>query len=99
MNTNKTISILIGKKIKILRMYAGYTASQFTRLTGCKSEQQIYRYERAINKIDIDTLVLMLQKLDVNVSHFFEQIIVEATEMTKESDDIINTIRPDQGSE
>ncbi|MDH2379564.1 helix-turn-helix transcriptional regulator [Providencia rettgeri] len=87
MNTNKAISILIGRKIKSLRSTAGYTASQFAKLTGCKSEQQLYRYERAINKIDIDTLVLMLKRLNVNISLFFEQIINEAAEMDKEADD------------
>ncbi len=86
MNTDKTISMLIGKKIKSLRSNAGYTASQFARLTGCKSEQQLYRYERAINKIDIDTLVLMLKKLDVSICVFFDQIIDEATEIQKEAD-------------
>ncbi|MDR9616856.1 helix-turn-helix transcriptional regulator [Providencia rettgeri] len=87
MNTNKAISILIGRKIKSLRSTTGYTASQFAKLTGCKSEQQLYRYERAINKIDIDTLVLMLKRLNVNISLFFEQIINEAAEMDKEADD------------
>lgn len=86
MNTDKTISMLIGKKIKSFRSNAGYTASQFARLTGCKSEQQLYRYERAINKIDIDTLVLMLKKLDVSICVFFDQIIDGATEIKKEAD-------------
>lgn len=87
MYTDKTISILIGRKIKSLRSNAGYTVSQFAKLTGCKSEQQLYRYERAINKIDIDTLISMLKRLDVNISLFFEQIADEATEMNKEVDD------------
>ncbi|MGW8595069.1 helix-turn-helix domain-containing protein [Providencia rettgeri] len=84
MNVDKTVSIIIGKKIKKLRCEAGYTTSAFARLTGCKSEQQLYRYERAINKIDIDTLASILKSLDVSISHFFEQII---NEITNESDD------------
>lgn len=36
MKTESTVSTLIGKKIKILRRNAGYTASEFARLSGCK---------------------------------------------------------------
>ncbi|QZY63193.1 helix-turn-helix domain-containing protein [Providencia rettgeri] len=80
MNTGSTASKLIGRNIKRLRCSEGYTASEFAKLTGCKSEQQVYRYERGINKIDIDTLVSMLSSLDVNVGSFFEQIVNEMTE-------------------
>lgn len=77
MNSKRAVSTLIGKKIKNLRCNAGYTASEFAKLAGCKSEQQVYRYERGINRIDIDTLVSMLKGLDMNVGQFFEQIIDE----------------------
>lgn len=77
MNTKIPVSTLIAKKIKNLRCSEGYTASEFAKLAGCKSEQQVYRYERGINKIDIDTLISMLKGLNINVGQFFEQIIDE----------------------
>ncbi|EPL9571170.1 helix-turn-helix domain-containing protein [Providencia rettgeri] len=84
MNTESTVSTLIGKKIKTLRRNAGYTTSEFAKLSGCTSEQQLYRYERGVNKIDIDTLISMLKTLNINAGVFFEQIV---DEISKESDD------------
>lgn len=78
MSMNRTVSALVGQKVKSLRRDAGYTASQFSKLTGCKSEQQLYRYERGINKIDIDTLASALKVLNVNIEFFFEQVMEEA---------------------
>ena len=92
MNADTTVSLLIGRKIKSLRCSAGYTASEFAKLTGCKSEQQLYRYERAVNKIDIDGLISMLKSLDVNVSHFFDQIVEEAAEKSEEPEDYNVTV-------
>lgn len=79
-NTGSTASKLIGKNIKRLRHSEGYTAREFAKLAGCKSEQQVYRYERGINKIDIDTLVSVLKGLNINVGQFFEQIIDEVND-------------------
>lgn len=67
-------TVLIGKKIKMLRQESGYKTFQFAKLIGCKSEQQLYRYERGINKIDIDTLISALKILHVDVKEFFEQL-------------------------
>ncbi|HEM8293631.1 helix-turn-helix domain-containing protein [Providencia vermicola] len=74
MTVKNTYAVLAGKKIKALRLDAGYTTSQFSRLIGCKSEQQLYRYERGVNKINVDMLVLALKVLDVDIGNFFEQL-------------------------
>lgn len=84
MKTESTVSTLIGKKIKILRRNAGYPASEFARLSGCKSDQQLYRDVRGVNKIDTNMLVSVLRILNINISSFFEQI---ADEIIKEFDD------------
>ncbi|ENL8516757.1 helix-turn-helix transcriptional regulator [Providencia rettgeri] len=77
-----TYAVLVGKQIKELRMNAGYTASQFSRLVGCKSEQQLYRYERGVNKMDIDTLVLSIKVLNIDMKEFFERIDAIAQQET-----------------
>ncbi|MDR2225277.1 MAG: helix-turn-helix domain-containing protein [Providencia sp.] len=74
MIAKNTYTVLIGKKIKNLRLESGYKLFQFAKLIGCKSEQQLYRYERGINKIDIDTLISALKVLNVDVRDFFEQL-------------------------
>ncbi|MEY0638418.1 hypothetical protein AB7315_22375, partial [Providencia manganoxydans] len=39
-----------------------------------KSEQQLFRYERCVNKIDIDTLINSLIILDTDIALFFTRI-------------------------
>ncbi|QZY66545.1 helix-turn-helix domain-containing protein (plasmid) [Providencia rettgeri] len=74
MIAKNTYAILIGRKIKKLRQEAGYKLFPFAKLIGCKSEQQLYRYERGINKIDIDTFISALKILNVDVKEFFDQL-------------------------
>lgn len=70
-------ALFVGKKLRTLRQEAGYTVPEFVKLVGYKSEQQLYRYERGMNKIDIDTLVMSLNVLNINVGQFFEDVINE----------------------
>ncbi|ETT00227.1 MULTISPECIES: helix-turn-helix domain-containing protein [Providencia] len=77
MNSDGLVTTLIGNKIKGLRRDAGYTAVEFAQLIGCKSAQQLYRYERGINKIDIDTLVSALKILRVDIKEFFNEVMWE----------------------
>lgn len=74
MIARNTYAVLVGKRLKVLRNKAGYTTSQFSRLIGNKSEQQLYRYERGLNKIDIDTLVFYFRVLHIDVTSFFKQL-------------------------
>ncbi|MFP4816851.1 helix-turn-helix domain-containing protein [Providencia hangzhouensis] len=74
MIARKYICSISGRRLKALRKAAGYTTSQFSLLLGNKSEQQLYRYECGVNKMDIDTLVSYLKVLHVDVASFFEQL-------------------------
>ncbi|HBO25041.1 helix-turn-helix domain-containing protein [Providencia sp.] len=74
MNDTGSISKLVGLNLKKLRCEAGFTAFQFAKLVGIKSEQQLYRYERGVNKIGIDELVAALKALDINIGEFFERL-------------------------
>ena len=77
MSSDVLVTTLIWNKIKGLRRDAGYTAVEFAQLIGCKSAQQLYRYERGINKIDIDTLVSALKILRVDIKEFFNEVMWE----------------------
>lgn len=85
MIAKNTYTVLIGKKLKKLRIGSGYKYFQFAQLIGCKSEQQLYRYERGINKIDIDTLISVLKVLNVDVREFFEQLDKELIQESADS--------------
>nr|WP_282561692.1 MULTISPECIES: helix-turn-helix transcriptional regulator [Providencia] len=77
MNSGSLVSTLIGCKIKGLRRDARFTTVEFTQLIGCKSAQQLYRYEWGINKSDIDTLVSALKVLHVDIKEFFYEVMRE----------------------
>lgn len=74
MNNVNSISKLAGASLKKLRNEAGFTAFQFAKMTGIKSEQQLYRYERGVNKIGIDELVAALKILSIDIGEFFEKL-------------------------
>ncbi|MEY1483113.1 XRE family transcriptional regulator, partial [Escherichia coli] len=58
---------------KKLTTHASYTRPQFPKLIN-KSDQQLFRYERCVNKIDIDTLINSLIILDTDIALFFTRI-------------------------
>ncbi|MDD9341021.1 MAG: helix-turn-helix transcriptional regulator [Providencia heimbachae] len=74
MSSNGSISKLVGLNLKQLRMEAGLTACQLAKMSGIKSEQQMYRYERGISKIGIAELVAALKVLNVNIGEFFNRL-------------------------
>ena len=77
-------AVLAGQKLRTLRKEAGYKGEEFARLSKCKSAQQLYRYERGINRIDLDTLVLCLRLLDADIRLFFDELVSEKNdEMTE----------------
>ncbi|KPD03066.1 helix-turn-helix domain-containing protein [Moellerella wisconsensis] len=77
MNTKYPVACAVGQKIKSLRKSQGYTVFQLAKEIDI-SEQQLFRYERGVNRIDIDCLVKVLKILDVNMGDFFEDILKES---------------------
>lgn len=75
------ISNLVGMKLKELRVLQGLKINDIAKRIN-KSDQQLFRYEKGINKIDIDTLFLYLDELNVDVPEFFLTLIFE---MNKEN--------------
>ena len=74
MNRTNSISSKVGLELKRLRVETGLTAFALAKMSGIKSEQQLYRYERGVNKIGIDELVAALKVLDINIGEFFERL-------------------------
>ncbi|EFE51741.1 DNA-binding helix-turn-helix protein [Providencia rettgeri DSM 1131] len=91
MNVKEHYAVLAGKKLRELRLEQKYTAAEFARLAGIKSEQQLYRYERGMNKITIDTLIFALSCLQVDIPQFFESLIVEEIRQEKAEFSLINS--------
>lgn len=75
--TNESIAKFAGLKLRTLRLKAGYTTSEFVKLSGCKSEQQLNRCERGINKISLDMLISSLKALNADIPLFFNELSTE----------------------
>lgn len=61
---------LIGKRIQLRRKESGLTADQLSERIGI-SQQQLLRYERGDNKINISHLMLIADTLDTPLNWFF----------------------------
>ena len=73
MSSKYPVAYAVGQKIKSLRKSQGYTVFQLAKEIDI-SEQQLFRYERGVNRIDIDCLVRVLEVLGVNIGSLFEEV-------------------------
>ncbi|MTC59664.1 helix-turn-helix domain-containing protein [Providencia rustigianii] len=80
MNRKFPIAYAVGQKVKSLRKSQGYTVFQLARECNI-SEQQLFRYERGVNRIDIDCLARVSKILNVNISDIFSDIFQEDLEI------------------
>lgn len=65
------LSFYVGQKIKFLRKKQGMTANDLAVYLGI-SQQQLSRYERGVNRIDIDTLSTLSFLFNISIYYFFE---------------------------
>lgn len=47
------------------------------------SQQQVSRYERGVSNITVDTLILILNVLNVSIDEFFKQVYLNISDMQK----------------
>ncbi len=85
MNTKYPVACAVGQKIKSLRKSQGYTVFQLAKEIDI-SEQQLFRYERGVNRIDIDCLVRVLKVLDVNMGEFFSEVLQDDTHASEDKE-------------
>ncbi|EKT60427.1 helix-turn-helix domain-containing protein [Providencia rettgeri] len=65
------LSFYAGQQVRRLRKKAGMTTSDLAILLGV-SQQQLSRYERGVNRIDIDTLSHLSELFNVSIHYFLE---------------------------
>lgn len=70
------IAKMVGNKIRKIRKEYGLTETDLAMYLNI-SQQQFSRYERGINRIDIDSLVAISFFLKVSIHYFFEDISSE----------------------
>lgn len=64
------IDEMIGKRIQLKRKEKGYSADKLSEMVGI-SQQQLSRYERGTNKINVAHLVEIANFLQTPISYFF----------------------------
>ncbi|WCR54438.1 MAG: hypothetical protein PG981_001460 [Wolbachia endosymbiont of Ctenocephalides orientis wCori] len=70
MNSNGSLDVIIGKKIRLWRRARGLTTTQLGEKLGI-SFSQIMKYENASNRISASRLYELAKVLSVDVSDFF----------------------------
>lgn len=91
MNVKEHYAVLARKKLRELQLEQKYTAAEFSRLVGIKSEQQLYHYECDVNKITIDTLIFAPSCLQADIHQFFESLIAEKIRQEHDAFSLINS--------
>ncbi|WP_353244171.1 helix-turn-helix transcriptional regulator [Providencia sp.] len=79
MSNQNSISNHIACSLRQLRIKAGLSVFELSRMAGIESEQQLYRYEYEIDKIGIAEAVAILKVLDVDVGVFFSNLDIYKT--------------------
>lgn len=74
---SQTIEAHIGDKIRVRRTELGLTQEQLADALGV-SYQQVQKYESGANRISAEGLWRLAQRLEVQISFFFEGVGLEA---------------------
>ncbi|MEQ5204857.1 helix-turn-helix transcriptional regulator [Providencia rettgeri] len=70
------LSRLAGAKLKAERVSKGYKRHEIAQKLS-KSDQQLFRYERGINKMDLDTLINYCHVLSIDIHDFFDSLLAD----------------------
>ena len=73
----------IGRRIQIRRKELGITAAELSERLGI-SQQQLFRYERGTNKVNVSHLVNIAVYLDVPISWFFLDCVADLSPVISE---------------
>ncbi|QZY66654.1 helix-turn-helix domain-containing protein (plasmid) [Providencia rettgeri] len=71
----------IGRQVYFARRSRGVTGSELAEKLGI-SQQQVSRYERGICRIDVDTLVYLLNQLNIPLDAFFYNVSLTLKELS-----------------
>ncbi|MGM0939170.1 MAG: helix-turn-helix domain-containing protein [Pseudomonadota bacterium] len=69
------LSQAVGRQIYLTRKALGLTGKELAEKLGV-SQQQVSRYERGICRIDVDTLVYLLNQLGEPIDSFFHNVSI-----------------------
>jgi transcriptional regulator with XRE-family HTH domain len=88
------IDALIGKRIQMRRREVGLTAQELSEVIDI-SQQQLSRYERGANKINVSHLVKLAIALKTPISWFFIDCVVESNKCPNEEEQYVFVKQPE----
>lgn len=80
----KDINFIVGQNIRDLRHRNGLTTKMLAKMLGV-SQQQLSRYERGVNKIDVSVVFKIINIFDVSYEYLFPETENDYTESIKSS--------------
>lgn len=81
LTSRQYLSLAVGRQLFITRKWCGITGKVLGEKLGV-SQQQISRYERGVCRVDIDTLVCLLNELNMPLNDFFISVSLILKEMS-----------------
>ena len=80
----KDINFIVGQNIRDLRHRNGLTTKMLAKMLGV-SQQQLSRYERGVNKIDVSVVFKIISIFHVSYEYLFPETENDYTESIKSS--------------
>ncbi|AUR33376.1 XRE family transcriptional regulator [Morganella morganii] len=80
----KDINFIVGQNIRDLRHRNGLTTKMLAKMLGV-SQQQLSRYERGVNKIDVSVVFKIINIFHVSYEYLFPEAQNDYTESVKSS--------------
>jgi transcriptional regulator with XRE-family HTH domain len=85
-NFIKAIDLEVGNRIHSARIFSGLTTKEIANSMGI-TIQQLYKYEKGLNKISLGRLILMSRKLNRNFSEFYSNLTTNSQSFSR--DDLV----------
>ncbi|XKD94855.1 helix-turn-helix domain-containing protein [Morganella morganii] len=80
----KDINFIVGQNIRDLRHRNGLTTKMLAKMLGV-SQQQLSRYERGVNKIDVSVVFKVISIFHVSYDYLFPEMQNDYSESVKNS--------------
>lgn len=84
LTSKQCLAQAVGRQVYLTRRSRGLTGSELAKKLGV-SQQQVSRYERGICRIDVNTLMYLLNQLNVPLDIFFHNVSLTLKELSPEA--------------
>lgn len=87
----KDIAVIIGRRLKSLRLKHALNGTQLGKILGI-SQQQVSRYENGVTTLSIDTIVIICLYFNLSLREFLAPLMVLTENESKNKNESIETL-------